>query len=98
MENAFRPSHADFTHEAKYIIRNWQGGGRSSDQKRYFLLVDSLAARFEQLPKRFFMENSRKYISASFQARSAMVACGLPGIRGHGDVAFSFLICSFSQS
>src|SRR5213082_251420 len=26
----FRPSHADFTYEAKYGIRNWQGGGRSS--------------------------------------------------------------------
>jgi chorismate synthase len=30
MENAFRPSHADFTYEAKYGIRNWQGGGRAS--------------------------------------------------------------------
>jgi chorismate synthase len=27
---AFRPSHADFTYEAKYGIRNWQGGGRAS--------------------------------------------------------------------
>src|SRR5262249_37012734 len=26
----FRPSHADFTYEGKYGIRNWQGGGRSS--------------------------------------------------------------------
>ncbi|MEA5508663.1 chorismate synthase [Crocosphaera sp. UHCC 0190] len=26
----FRPSHADATYEAKYGIRNWQGGGRSS--------------------------------------------------------------------
>jgi chorismate synthase len=26
----FRPSHADFTCEAKYGIRNWQGGGRAS--------------------------------------------------------------------
>ena len=30
METAFRPSHADFTYQAKYGIRNWQGGGRSS--------------------------------------------------------------------
>lgn len=27
---AFRPSHADFTYQAKYGIRNWQGGGRAS--------------------------------------------------------------------
>lgn len=26
----YRPSHADATYEAKYGIRNWQGGGRSS--------------------------------------------------------------------
>ena len=30
MEHAFRPSHADYTYQVKYGIRNWQGGGRSS--------------------------------------------------------------------
>lgn len=30
METAYRPSHADATYDAKYGIRNWQGGGRSS--------------------------------------------------------------------
>src|SRR6266478_4663045 len=30
METAFRPSHADYTYQAKFGIRNWQGGGRSS--------------------------------------------------------------------
>ncbi len=30
MKEAFRPSHADFTYQAKYGIRNWQGGGRAS--------------------------------------------------------------------
>jgi len=29
-KDAFRPSHADYTYEAKYGIRNWQGGGRAS--------------------------------------------------------------------
>jgi len=28
--DVYRPSHADFTTEAKYGIRNWQGGGRAS--------------------------------------------------------------------
>ena len=28
--DVFRPSHADYTYEAKYGLRNWQGGGRSS--------------------------------------------------------------------
>lgn len=30
MAQVYRPSHADATYEAKYGIRNWQGGGRSS--------------------------------------------------------------------
>ncbi|MCL5096300.1 MAG: chorismate synthase [Candidatus Omnitrophica bacterium] len=30
MAAKFRPSHADYTYQAKYGIRNWQGGGRAS--------------------------------------------------------------------
>ncbi len=30
MKEKFRPSHADYTYQEKYGIRNWQGGGRSS--------------------------------------------------------------------
>ncbi|MEI6351677.1 MAG: chorismate synthase [Verrucomicrobiota bacterium] len=30
MATAFRPSHADFTYQAKYGLRNWEGGGRAS--------------------------------------------------------------------
>ncbi len=30
MAHKFRPSHADYTYQAKYGFRNWQGGGRSS--------------------------------------------------------------------
>jgi chorismate synthase len=29
-KDVYRPSHADYTYEAKYGIRNWQGGGRAS--------------------------------------------------------------------
>ncbi len=30
MATTYRPSHADATYDAKYGLRNWQGGGRSS--------------------------------------------------------------------
>ena len=30
MRTMFRPSHADYTYQAKYGIRNWKGGGRAS--------------------------------------------------------------------
>ena len=34
MRTTYRPSHADWTTEAKYGIRNWQGGGRASARKQ----------------------------------------------------------------
>ena len=30
LATSFRPSHADYSYQAKYGIRNWQGGGRAS--------------------------------------------------------------------
>jgi len=30
LKSVYRPSHADFTYDSKYGIRNWEGGGRSS--------------------------------------------------------------------
>src|SRR5437762_1987368 len=30
MATKFRPSHADYTYQAKFGIRSWQGGGRTS--------------------------------------------------------------------
>ena len=30
LRTVFRPSHADYTYQAKYGIRNWKGGGRAS--------------------------------------------------------------------
>ena len=30
MAEKYRPSHADYTYDAKFGIRNWQGGGRAS--------------------------------------------------------------------
>jgi chorismate synthase len=30
LKDLYRPSHADYTTEAKYGLRNWQGGGRAS--------------------------------------------------------------------
>ena len=30
LKDLYRPSHADYTYEAKYGFRNWMGGGRAS--------------------------------------------------------------------
>ncbi len=41
----FRPSHADYTTEAKYGIRNWQGGGRASARETIGRVAAGAVAR-----------------------------------------------------
>jgi chorismate synthase len=45
MRKTFRPSHADFTYEAKYGIRNWQGGGRASARETIGRVAAGAVAR-----------------------------------------------------
>ena len=45
MKDVFRPSHADYTTEAKYGIRNWQGGGRSSARETIGRVAAAAVAR-----------------------------------------------------
>src|SRR5213594_2720345 len=45
LAKTFRPSHADFTYEAKYGIRNWQGGGRASARETIGRVTAGAVAR-----------------------------------------------------
>lgn len=45
MAQTFRPSHADFSYEAKYGIRNWQGGGRASARETVGRVAAGAVAR-----------------------------------------------------
>ncbi len=45
MKDLFRPSHADFTTEAKYGLRNWQGGGRASARETIGRVAAAAVAR-----------------------------------------------------
>lgn len=45
METTFRPSHADFTYQSKYGIRNWQGGGRASARETIGRVAAGVVAR-----------------------------------------------------
>jgi chorismate synthase len=45
MKDVFRPSHADFTTEAKYGFRNWQGGGRASARETVGRVAAGAVAR-----------------------------------------------------
>ena len=45
MKDLFRPSHADYTYEAKYGLRNWQGGGRASARETVGRVAAAAIAR-----------------------------------------------------
>jgi len=45
MRDVYRPSHADYTYEAKYGIRNWQGGGRASARETIGRVAGGAVAR-----------------------------------------------------
>ncbi len=45
MQTMFRPSHADYTYQAKYGIRNWEGGGRSSARETIGRVAAAAVAR-----------------------------------------------------
>lgn len=45
MKRVFRPSHADFTYEQKYGIRDYRGGGRSSARETIARVVAGAIAR-----------------------------------------------------
>ena len=52
IETAFRPSHADYTYQAKYGIRNWQGGGRASARETIGRVAAAAIAK--QVLRKFF--------------------------------------------
>jgi chorismate synthase len=45
VSQAYRPGHADFTYEAKYGIRDWRGGGRSSARETAMRVAAGAVAR-----------------------------------------------------
>lgn len=45
LKDVYRPSHADYTTDAKYGIRNWQGGGRSSARETIGRVAAAAIAR-----------------------------------------------------
>ena len=44
-KDAYRPSHADFTYEAKYGLRDWRGGGRASARETVGRVAAGAVAR-----------------------------------------------------
>ena len=45
MKHVYRPSHADFTYEQKYGLRDWRGGGRASARNTLPIVVAGAIAK-----------------------------------------------------
>ena len=45
LKDAYRPSHADYTYEAKYGIRDYRGGGRSSARETLARVIAGAIAK-----------------------------------------------------
>ncbi|HEY4393848.1 MAG TPA: chorismate synthase [Polyangia bacterium] len=45
MRTKFRPSHADYTYQAKYGVRSWEGGGRASARETIGRVAAGVLAR-----------------------------------------------------
>jgi chorismate synthase len=45
LEHKYRPSHADYTYDAKYGVRNWEGGGRTSARETVGRVAAGAVAR-----------------------------------------------------
>ena len=45
LKDVYRPSHADFTYEQKYCIRDWRGGGRASARTTLPIVVAGAIAK-----------------------------------------------------
>ena len=87
METKYRPSHADYTYDAKYGIRAWPGGGRTSARETIGRVAAGAVAK-KILKKQFGVEvlacvSQVKHISADInpdkftlkQVEANMVRC-----------------------
>jgi len=45
LKDIYRPGHADYTYDAKYGIRDWRGGGRSSGRETIGRVIGGAAAK-----------------------------------------------------
>jgi chorismate synthase len=87
MARKFRPSHADYTYQAKYGIRNWQGGGRSSARET----IGRVAAG--AIAKKLLRERYKVEVLAYVRQVQRLVATIDPEKVTTGEVESNILRC-----
>ena len=87
MRTKFRPSHADFTYQAKYGIRNWKGGGRASARETIGRVAAGAVA------KKILLESFGVDIVGYVKQVSTMVADVDPDTVTMSDVEATIVRC-----
>lgn len=83
LKDTFRPSHADFTYQAKYGIRDWRGGGRASARAMLpYVVVGAIA---KQMLKQQGIEIHAEVHSIGGKTDSAEIEALLKACREQGD-------------
>ena len=95
LKDIYRPSHADFTYEQKYGIRDWRGGGRASARTTLPIVVAGAIAKQLLGEKGIRISAEVTYIGDAEQARKegdtvgGIVECRIVGApAGLGEPMF----------
>ena len=95
LKDVYRPSHADFTYEQKYGIRDWRGGGRASARTTLPIVVAGAIAKQILIEKDIFVRTETVFMGDAEQARregdtvGGIVECRITGVPvGLGEPMF----------
>lgn len=83
LKNVFRPSHADYTYQAKYGIRDWRGGGRASARTMLPYVVAGAIAK--QLLAAQGIKVKAEVLSIGGETDPAKIEALLQQCRAEGD-------------
>lgn len=96
MKDLYRPSHADFTYEQKYGLRDWRGGGRASARTTLPIVVAGAIAKQILKGKGIVMSFNITAMGDAKQARKegdtvgGIVQCCIKGVpAGLGEPMFN---------
>lgn len=95
LKDVYRPSHADFTYEQKYGIRDWRGGGRASARTTLPIVVVGAIAKQVLHEKSIRIEAKTEFMGDAQHAKKqgdtvgGIVECRIVGLpAGLGDPVF----------
>ena len=95
LKDVYRPSHADFTYEQKYGVRDWRGGGRASARTTLPIVVAGAIAKQILKDKDITIAAEMTFMGDAEQARKegdtvgGIVECRIKGVpAGLGEPMF----------